>query len=219
MAAAYGAGVWVIGLSTQREITATVWPTAGLCCLATLIAPRRQQPLVVAAVFLACTAANLTGGRPLLDSVLLGVSGAAEAALVLVLCTRLIGRRIRSMQDLWTLFAIAVAGALVAGTGIAATAWLLIDGAFWRTLEVTAAAHAASVMILAPLALISWRRRHARTTELLVQASGLAAMTVITFGPQSQLTVAFAALPLLMWAAVRFDISSSRWSRWPSPRP
>ena len=39
------------------------------------------------------------------------------------------------MQDVWTLFAIAVAGALVAGTGIAATAWLLIDGPFWRTLE------------------------------------------------------------------------------------
>ena len=204
--AAYGTGVWVIGLSTEREIAATVWPAAGLCALAALIAPRRQRPVVVAAVFLAYTAANLTGGRPLLDSVLLGVCGATETALVVALSGLLIGRRIRSMQDVWTLFAIAVTGALVAGAGVAATAWLLMDGAFWRTLEVTAAAHAASVMILAPLALISWRRRHERTRELALQASALAATTVITFGPHSHLTAGFAALPLLMWAAVRFDI-------------
>src|SRR6476469_6707843 len=76
--AAYGAGVWVIGLATEREIAATVWPAAGLCALAALIAPRRQRPVVVAAVFLAYAAANLTGGRPLLDSVLLGVCGATE---------------------------------------------------------------------------------------------------------------------------------------------
>ena len=31
--AAYGTGVWVIGLSTEREIAATVWPAAGLCAL------------------------------------------------------------------------------------------------------------------------------------------------------------------------------------------
>jgi PAS domain S-box-containing protein len=204
--AAYGAGVWVIGLSTVHGITATVWPAAGLCTLGALIAPSRQRPLVVGAVLVACTAANLTGGRSLPISALLGVSGAVETALVVVLSARLIGRRIRSMRDVWTLFGIAVVGALVAGTGIAATAWLLMDSAFWRTLEMTAAAHAASVMILAPLALISWRRRHARGRELAVQVAVIVVTTVITFGPESRVTLVFAALPLLMWAALRFDI-------------
>jgi PAS domain S-box-containing protein len=206
VASAYAAGVWVIGLSTQRQITATVWPAAGLSTLAVLVAPPGRRALMVAAVFVASAGANLTAGRPLLDSTLLGVCCAVEAALVAALTGRLIGRRIRSMQDVWTLFAIAAVGALVAGLGIAATAWSLMDGPFWRTLEVIGAAHAASVMILTPLALISWRRRHARTKELALQLSALAAATAVTFGPDSHVTLGFAALPLLMWAALRFDV-------------
>ena len=93
-------------------------PAAGVGVLAALLAPRRRGRSLVAAVFLAFALANLTGGQAARSTrSCSGCADAAEAALVAGCSARvLIGRRIRDVQDVWRLFAIAVTGALVAGS-------------------------------------------------------------------------------------------------------
>jgi PAS domain S-box-containing protein len=206
--AAYGAGVWAIGISPHNEITAAWWPAAGLGVMATLWLPRRWWPLLFVGLFLAYSLANVTGGRPWVAASLLGLADIVETILVAVLVTRFVGRRMKDVVDVWKLFAIAALGSVVAATGIAATSAGLLGGSFWSTLQVTAPSHACSVMLLTPVALTSWL--HRRTTiqplELAAQAALLFTTTLVTFGPSQDLTVGFAPLPLLVWAAVRFDV-------------
>ena len=206
--AAYGAGVWAIGIASHDEVTAAWWPAAGLGVMAALWLPRHRWPLLFVGLFLAYTLANVTGGRPWLAASLLGLADIAETILVAVLVTRFVGRRMWDVIDVWKLFGIAALGALVAATGIATTSAMLLGGSFWSTLLVTAPSHACSVMLLAPVALTSWldRRTRIQPLELATQATLLFVLTVVTFGPSQDVTVGFAPLPLLVWAAVRFDV-------------
>ena len=110
--------------------------------MAAMWLPRRWWPLLFVGLFLAYTLANLTGGRPWLAASLLGLADIAETILVSVLVTRFVGRRMKDVIDVWTLFAIAAGGSLVAATGIAATSATLLGGSFWSTLLVTAPSHA-----------------------------------------------------------------------------
>ncbi len=206
--AAYAAGVWAIGLSPQDEVTAAWWPAAGLGVMAAMWLPRRWWPQLFVGLFLAYTLANVTGGRPLFAASLLGLADIAETILVSVLVTRFVGRRMRDVVDVWVLFAIAAGGSLVAATGIAITSTTLLGGSFWSTLLVTAPSHACSVMLLTPVALTSWLhlRTRIQSVELAVQATLLFILTLVAFGPSQDITVGFAPLPLLVWAAVRFDV-------------
>ncbi len=207
VAAAYLAAVGALGVAKATGTTAAWWPAAGIGVVAVLWAPRRIWPLVLGALWFAYSLANLTMGRSLGVSTLLGLSDLAETATVCLLVTRYVGRRLVDVLDVWRLFAIAALGALVAATCISVVYLVLLDAAFWPTLAQTLPSHAASVVMLAPVALISWRRRtpgRHRAVELVAQVLVLLTASLLTFSV-AHLTLGFAPLPVLVWAAVRFS--------------
>ncbi len=205
--AAYLAGVGALEIGRVTGSTSAWWPAAGIGVVAVLLSPRRHWPVVFAALTLAFTLANYSMGRSVIASSLLGVSDIAETAVVAFLVSKYIGRRMVDVQAAWRLFAIAAAGAVVAAVGIALVYEHFLGGAFWPSLGLILPSHAASVILLAPVALLSRRSLHpphgSRAVEMAAQVTMLMAATLITFAA-SHLTLGFAPLPVIVWAAVRF---------------
>ena len=196
------------GSAAPPGATAAWFPAAGVGVLAVLVAPRRRWPLVLVAVTVAFALANVTVGRSLGVAALLGLADSVEVALVATLVIRFIGRRMRDVQDAWRLFAIAAAGAITAGLLISLVYWLMLDSSFWGTFGLVVPSHGAAVLLVTPLALLGLRAPGrtlgVRRVELAAQCSMLAAATLFTLAP-GQLTLGFAPLPVLVWAAVRFN--------------
>ena len=90
-------------------------------------------------------------------SVLLGSADVAETVVVGRLVARYVGRRMRDVQDVWRLFAIAALGALVAARGVLDLRPPPLDADSGRRSGLIVPSHAASVMLLAPVALLSCR--------------------------------------------------------------
>ncbi len=200
-----GAGALAVGEATGS--TAAWWPAAGIGVVAVLLTPRRNWPVVLGFLVLAYALANFTADRSILVSSLLGLADGAETIVVAILVRKYVGRRIVDVADVWRLFGIATVGALVAATGISLVYDRFLDVPFWSTLGLTLPSHAASVMLLAPVALLAVRRPQpntVRTIELTAQACMLLAATMVTFGA-AHLTLGFAPLPVIVWAAVRFS--------------
>lgn len=204
---AYLAGVGALAVGRATGSTAAWWPAAGIGLLAVLFAPRRHWPVVCGALGLAFTLANLTAGRSVPVSILLGLCDLAEIVVVAVLLAKYVGRRIDDVADVWKLCVSAGAGALVAATGISLVYSSMLGESFWGTLGLNLPAHAASVMLLAPVGLLPTRRLRPthppRHGELVAQVAMLVTATLVTFAA-AELTLGFAPLPVIVWAAVRF---------------
>ena len=202
----YASGAFALGVGRATGATAAWFPAAGWGVVTLLAAQRRHWPVVTLALTIAFALANFSIGRSVGISLLLGIADSVEVVVVAALISRLIGRRMRDVQDVWRLFGIATIGALIAGVLIALV-YLALDADFWRTLSLVAPSHAASVLLLAPLALVprrAWRRASVSRLELGSQCLTLAAATMLTLAP-GHLTLGFAPLPVLVWAAVRFS--------------
>jgi PAS domain S-box-containing protein len=207
--AAFLAGAGALAVGQVTGSTAAWWPAAGIGVVAVLLTPRRHWPVVLGLLFLAYALANFTADRSVLVSSLLGLADLSETIIVAVLITRYIGHRMSDVVDVWRLFGIAAIGALVAAIGISLVYDRLMGIPFWPTLGLTLPSHAASVMLLAPVALLSTQREQHRdrpwhTIELGAQVCMLLAATVVTFGA-AQVALGFAPLPVIVWAAVRFS--------------
>ncbi len=205
--AAYLAGHGALEVGRVTGSTAAWWPAAGIGVVAVLLTPRGHWPVVFAALTVAFALANFSMGRSVLVSSLLGISDIAETAVVAYLVSKYIGRRMVDTQAAWRLFAIAIAGAAVAALGIAFVYELFLGASFWVSLGLVLPSHAASVILLAPIALLGWRSlavpRGSRAVEMAAQVTMLLAATLVMF-TAPELTLAFAPLPVIVWAAVRF---------------
>lgn len=204
---AYLGGVGALSVARLGGNTPAWWPAAGAGVLALMLTRRRLWLLVGSALFAAYFLANLTQGRPPFVAGLLGLTDIAETLVVSALLVRYVGRRMRDVVDVWRLFAIAAVGATLAALGIATTFASLMDRAWWPTLLLIGPAHAAAVMLLAPLAMLRGPihvRAQVRYVELAAQVLLLVTATLLTFSV-SQFTFGFAILPVLVWAAVRFS--------------
>jgi PAS domain S-box-containing protein len=206
--AAYASGAAALGIGRATGATAAWFPAGGVGLIALLLAPRPRWPVTLGGLTLAFVLANVTVGRSAGVSVLLGVSDSVEVALVAWLVMRFLRGRLRDVNDVWRLFAIATVGALTVGVLVSLVYLVLLDAPFVDTFGLVVASHAASTLLLAPLALLGLRSRDytlgVRRVELVAQVLTLATATLITLAP-TQLTLGFAPLPVLVWAAVRFN--------------
>ncbi len=206
--AVYLSGVAALGLGRATGATASWFPAAGVGVLALLASPRSRWPVTLGALSVAFALANLTVGRPIGAATLLGLSDTVEVALVGWLVVRFLDGRLRDVQDVWWLFAIAALGAVVAGVLIGLVYATLLDESFVSVFGLVVPAHGASVLLLAPLGLLGHRwygpSLGVRRVEFLTQCLTLATATLITLAPH-HVTLGFAPLPVLVWAAVRFN--------------
>ncbi len=206
--AAYVSGAAALGIGQATGAVAAWFPAAGVGVLALLATPNQRRRATLGALTIAFSLANFTVGRSVGVSVLLGLADTIEVALVGWLVLRFIGRRMRDVNDVWRLFAIATTGATTAGLLISLIYTAFLDRSFWTTLGLVVPSHGASVLMLAPLALLGFRTHGrslgVRRVELVAQVLTLASATLLTLAP-GHLTLGFAPLPVLVWAAVRFN--------------
>lgn len=214
LVAIYLAGIGAVVFAPDDGAVAFWWPAAGLSVALIALAPRSWWPVLALGIVVASGAANVTGGREVAISLLFGIANAAEGVVAgLILKGRSTGRpRLASVDDFIRLVVAAVLGALVIATGAALTVFAFDAGPALDSWRSVFAAHAASTLVLVPVAL-TWRARteFRHAGELMVQGVALIAVTAAVFAPLQSLPLAFAPLPLLVWAALRFDVRVVAW--------
>jgi PAS domain S-box-containing protein len=192
------------GFGTSSMVTAW-WSSVGLAVAVVAISPVRRWPALVAVVAVGAAGVRLAVGID--PSTALAVAGVHAGAAVLgaLVLTGLARRppRLATLLDLSTL----VAAGVVCGAA-ALVEPFLGDGAVSTALLVEVGAqHATSVLLLCPLVLLADRFRSPSGSlgELTLQVGTLAAVTAAVFAPDQAMPLMYAPIPLLVWAALRFD--------------
>ncbi|WP_395692850.1 ATP-binding protein [Nocardioides sp.] len=207
-------GVAAIRWAPVASAAASWWPGAGIAVVLLGRTSRRSWWVWVPAIVAVGLLANLLGGRPADLSVWYAVANAVEA---LVVAAYLLRDR-DTLDELSTIEAFlrlltgAVLGGLTIATLAATGAQVLGDGSFTQTWRVVAASHATAILVIVPLATAPrgrvWREA---PWELTAQLAALVVATLVVFGPHQTLTLDFLPLPLLVWAALRFDVRVVAW--------
>jgi PAS domain S-box-containing protein len=215
LGAVFGAGVVAIVSAPDGSTIAIWWPAAGIAVTLLALTPRAWWWWLVPGLVAVTAAANYLQDRPLDLAVWLGVANAAEAMVAAtVLCRR--GGTLPELAGLDVFVRLVIGAvlggltmAVIAATGIA----VLVDGSFPRTLQSLALSHAASILVILPIAMAPPVRRLRRQLawELPVQLCTLAVVTALVFAPDQTLSLEFLPLPLLIWAALRFDLGIVAW--------
>ena len=215
----YIAGVGAVLFAPAGDPVASWWPAAGFAVALIALAPRRWWWRLAVAVALVSALANVTGGRPLDLSACYGVANAAEAIVAGAILRR--GRDrvpdLASLDHFLLLMGAAVVGAVTIATLATVGVALFDDGDLLQTWRSVACSHAASVIVILPVAMTgsgtTTRQRQAQRFgwELPFQIAALTVMTLAVFAPYQSLSVTFAPLPLLVWGALRFDVRTTAW--------
>ena len=200
-----------VSLAPRGGTVAAWWPAAGVSAGAVLLARGRRRWAMVAGVWVVCFLANLLGGRGTAPSLGYAVANTAECAVVVVLMTRLggPGRSLRTMADFSRLLLASAAGALVAGGLGGLTAALLTRGDLLLTWRGIGAAHLAALLVIVPLFLARAGVVARPVWELVAQWAALLVVSSVIFGLASGLPVAFVALPVLVWGALRNSVRTT----------
>ena len=214
LVAVYAAGVGSVVSAPGGSEVAYWWPAAGLSVALLILTPRSWWPWLALGILAASGFANYSGGRSPEISALFGAANAAEAVVASLLLRRGCDHALRlgTQDDLIKLVEGALGGALVAATGAAAVVARFDGGSFLWTWQSVFASHAAATLVLVPVAMSIHQggvlRRH---TELTLQSLLLVVVTAAVLAPQQSLPLLFLPLPILVWAALRFDIRTVAW--------
>ena len=214
LAAVYVAGVGAVLFAPHGSPVATWWPAAGFSVALILLAPKAWWPALGVGIAVVSGAANVSGGRALDLSALYGMANAAEA-LAAGAFLRRAGHdrpRLESQDDFIRLVEAALIGGFTIATGASLSVVALGQGSFLDSWTSVFASHAASTLVLVPVAL-SWHQRLAarKPWELAIQSTALAVVTFAIFAPHQALSLTFVPLPFLVWAALRFDVRTVSW--------
>ena len=203
----YLLGTTSVLFAPAGSTVAVWWPAAGVAVAMLLVAGHRWHAWLAAGVVVLSGLANLTGGRPVDVSLGFGLANAAEALVVAWLLARARRPALRTLSDLRRLLLATIAGNVVAGVGIGLTAWLSLGASFQGTALTVMASHAAAILVFAPLVLGADPAPLAgRRAEAVVQWVLLVVTVWGVFAPGQGLGLTFVPLPLLLWAALRFDV-------------
>ncbi|MEJ7794829.1 MAG: ATP-binding protein [Nocardioides sp.] len=208
LAGVYLLGIWAVAFTSQAGSVAFWWPAAGLSVGLVALAPRSWWPGLWLCILVVTFAANVTGGRPVLLATGFATGNATEAVIAGLLLKGAGGRLIGlgQLKDFVRLVSAAAAGAAAFAIVAASTMSAIDEGPFWDNLRNLFASHASATLIIVPVAM-TWRSRTgiASRLEVFAQTALLTGMTLLVFAPAHGYPVAFALLPILMWAALRLD--------------
>ncbi len=213
LAAIFGVSTVAVTFAPEHGAVAAWWPGAGLSVALVAFTRRRCWPVLVTAILVVCTLANMTGGRDLDVAAVFGAGDAGEALLAGALLRR--GDRSPALSSFEDLGRVVVA-ALVGAVAIAAVAPLavgvIVEGSVWTTARTVYTSHVTSTLVIVPAALAARSRgRDPASWETPVQAAVLVAVTVLVFAPGQSLALTILPLPVLAWAALRLDLRTVTW--------
>lgn len=195
---------WGLNSATSELPIAVWWPAAAFAVVALLASGGRGVAVSVLIVVVSVLL-NVAADRPLALSVAYGFANAAEAWVVASLLTRG-GRRARlqTLPEAGWLIVSAGAGALIIGVlgGVAAATLTGVE--VLVALMSLFTSHASAILAILPVFLVSLAvSSRVAAWEPVVQTIGLAALTVVVFGPASTLALTFLIITTLMWGAFR----------------
>jgi PAS domain S-box-containing protein len=204
--------VYSLRNSPDPDLVARWWSATALATAVLVVAPPRHARRLTLLVLLIFLAASLIAGRGVVFSVGFGIANAVEALLVLRWLTGFEADRpqLRSWADYrrW-LFGIAVASC-AAGAITAMTIGIEGGDELWRPLIWVAVTHAGAQAITLPLLMRQAQEKVSVSAgEILSHLALWALGAFACFSADASEPVAFLLLPLLMWAAARFN---SRWA-------
>ncbi|MCW2791409.1 MAG: sensor signal transduction histidine kinase [Nocardioides sp.] len=210
----YAAGAGAVAFAPPHDPVASWWPAAGIAVALLALSPRSWWPALALGVVVFSGAANLMGGREPTISVLFGLSNAAEAVVGALVLRR--GERQRptleSQDDFLRLVEAALLGGFTIAVGAAASVYAVDGGSALDTWRSVFASHAASTIVLVPVAMtLHLGERLHKRWELAVQTVAMIAVTFAVFAPTQPLPLTFLPLPFLVWAALRFDSRIVAW--------
>ncbi|WP_243060977.1 ATP-binding protein [Nocardioides sp. SR21] len=216
IAAAYAAGVGAVLFRPEASQIATWWPAAGIAVALVALAPRRLHWLLGVAVLIVTAAANMTAGQDIDLSLWFGVANAAEALIAGSILVRRTGRmpRLDSLREFGRLVGAAALGAGAAATIAGVGVLVLTTGAWEQTWRTFFSSHLTAIVAIVPMAMTpmaSKRRTSVRSWEIPVQVLALIVVTIVVFAPEQNLSLSFAPMPVLVWAALRFDLRTVSW--------
>jgi PAS domain S-box-containing protein len=213
LAVVYVTAAGSVAFAPEKGAVAAWWPAAGLSIVLVALSPRRRWPVLVPAILVATTVANLAGGRELDIATAFGVGDAAEALVAGALLRR--GDqapRLASFEDLVRIGVAAVVGAIGIALFAPLATGVVGDGSVWTTVRTVYTSHATSTLVILPAALAAaspgGRRR---SWETAVQLTCLAAVTAFVFTPGQTLALTILPLPFLVWGALRLDLRTVTW--------
>ena len=205
--------LYITWLNDPVNNGASFWPAAGVSVAALLLVPTRHWWMVVGAVLVCETGANLANGLPPGPSASWGVANAVEPLVGAALVRRLLpSASLVPARHLVLFLACAAGVAPAVGATIGAAVVVETTGAPWLETWVRwTVGDALGVLVMAP-PLLAWHTRSPASRSLaerwavgtLVLAT--AALALHDGGPSWQALVPYLTLPGLAWAATRFGM-------------
>ncbi|MCX5112940.1 MASE1 domain-containing protein [Streptomyces sp. NBC_00378] len=214
-AAYYAAG----GLGLIREVSVhgavvtPLWPPTGIALGALIHLGLSAWPGIALGSLL--VVATLSGS--VTPSTFAVVAGSTAAPLCSYLILRRAGFRKeldRLRDGVMLVFLGALAGMVISatvGTGMLALNGKLPLSGFWPVWAAWWSGDAMGVLVVTPVLLVLHRLRMPRTTDRWIEASALliVAVTVSLVATRSSLSVLYLVFPVLIWAALRFQLAGS----------
>jgi PAS domain S-box-containing protein len=213
----YVAGVNAVAFAPQAGTVAAWWPAAGLAVGLLVVQPRRRWPALAVAIVVVTGLASITGGREVGITTLFALGNAAEALVAASVLRRGETRDRAPVLDSTEVLLRLLVAAVLGGATVTAVAALSVAvtgaadvGTVARTFFTS---HTAATLIIVPALLTPPPRPRmpVRPAELLAQAATLVALTALVFSPDQDLSASFLPLPVLIWAALRFDLRALTW--------
>ena len=207
-------GGWSEGLALIPGVSIRFWPAAGLFVAALLLTRRPSWPWWVAAGCAAELTCNAVWFRnPLPAAVLFFAINAVEAvtAAVLIRLATPPPFRLDSPRQVVAFVGLGAAAAAVGATLFAAAEHALGRYPFLTSWPLFWLGDASGLLVSTPLAVAAvrvWQQRTRLHPPRLVEAVVLAALLLVVtvLGLGGNLPTVYTALPLVLWAAVRFQL-------------
>ncbi|MFJ6852850.1 MASE1 domain-containing protein [Streptomyces sp. NPDC091271] len=206
-----------LGLLRQVEVEGAVvsplWPPSGIALASLLYLGPRIWPGIALGALL--TVFSMSDGPTLWG--LAVTAGSALAPLCSFLALRTVGFRTeldRLRDGLALVFLGALGGMIISatvGSGVQLLSGALSASQFWPVWSAWWAGDAMGVLMVTPLLLVLRKARLPRTDDRWAEAVALAVVAVVTttVATRSSLSMIYLLFPVLVWAALRFQLAGS----------
>ncbi|MFB6984950.1 MASE1 domain-containing protein [Streptomyces sp. NPDC056304] len=201
------------GVSVHGEVVTPLWPPTGIALSALFYLGPRVWPGI--ALGSLCVISTLDDSVSFLTAVVVAGNTLAPVCSYLILRRAGFRRELDRLRDgLMLVFLGALGGMTISAT--VGTWMLVLDdhlplSGFWPVWTAWWSGDAMGVLVVTPLLLVMRRARMPRITDRWIEASALAAasVTVSLVATRSSLAMIYLVFPLLIWAALRFQLAGS----------
>ncbi|MBZ5741027.1 ATP-binding protein [Nocardioides mangrovi] len=210
LALIFAAGLGAVVLAPQTGPVAAWYPAAGVSVALLALSPRSRWLALAVSVTVVTAAASILGGRDPEVTLVYATGNACEALFAAWVLRHGADEvpRLRGTEDMVRILVAGLAGAASITVFATVGAATLTSTDPWAIARTFFTSHLAATLIVVPaaLSLAATRERPRRIAETTVQALALVTATAVVFWPGHGLSLEFAPLPFLVWAALRLDL-------------